>query len=313
MQKKIKKNPIMKKPLLTLLFLLISLTFFAQASFTSMGIAVQGIARDNQNNKYNAKKITLEFQFFYYEGSGNATTRKDIGGQKFKEITTDDFGVFSTIIDDYGLNNSDFSNHKLWISIKVQGDTNPLQETQLMHVPYAISANNGVPTGSIMPFIGTKDQVPEGWLLCNGEPIISDTKTKNLIALLGGTNTPNLQGTFLRGTGISPINNQAGPGLREGQEDENKSHSHDQGTLEATNAGKHKHKTIHLNDDGNDTEGSHPHYKSDATLNSNPLHVVEVYSEEAGEHKHGISGSVGFTGDTESRPVNYGVNYIIKL
>ena len=31
------------------------------------------------------------------------------------------------------------------------------------------------------------------------------------------------------------------------------------------------------------------------------------------DHSHAINGSVSANGGTESRPVNYGVNYIIKL
>ena len=34
---------------------------------------------------------------------------------------------------------------------------------------------------------------------------------------------------------------------------------------------------------------------------------------DAGEHTHPILGSVASSGGIESRPVNYGVNYIIKL
>ena len=97
----------------------------------------------------------------------------------------------------------------------------------LKHVPYAIAANNGVPSGSIMPFIGT--QAPAGWVLCDGAPLPTDGSADYLIALLGSNNAPNLQGMFLRGTGTSPVNNQAGPALMATQEDQNKEHDHDSG------------------------------------------------------------------------------------
>ena len=36
-------------------------------------------------------------------------------------------------------------------------------------------------------------------------------------------------------------------------------------------------------------------------------------SSSGGAHTHTITGSTGSIGSTETRPVNYGVNYIIKL
>ena len=38
-----------------------------------------------------------------------------------------------------------------------------------------------------------------------------------------------------------------------------------------------------------------------------------VIQKDSEKHKHTISGAVAATGGIESRPVNYGVNYIIKL
>lgn len=301
----------MKKLLLTSLFLLISLTFFAQASFTAMGIAVQGIARDNQNNKYNAKKITLVFQFFYYE-SGNATTRKNIGSSKFKEITTDDFGVFSTIIDDYDLNNSDFSNHKIWISIKVQGDANPLQETQLMHVPYAISANNGVPTGSIIPFIGTT--APKGWLMCDGETTIPSGALKTM---LGTEKTPDLRSYFLKGAGdgelsyVDPITLKA----KQNQQSALPEHSH--GVYINTEyskviAGDDSRKVVSV------MEMDAGPYKDQGIPTLIDLGwkfpKSHTFKFETTSHRHLIDGSTNNTIiQRETRPSSYGVNYIIKL
>ena len=48
----------MKKAFLSLILLFITLNFFAQASFTATGIAVQGIARDANNSSYKNQNIT---------------------------------------------------------------------------------------------------------------------------------------------------------------------------------------------------------------------------------------------------------------
>lgn len=298
----------MKKAFSTLLFLFISLNFFAQASFTATGIAVQGIARDANNSAYQNQNITLEFEFYFYDESN---AEKIVGSRISKQIVTDNFGVFSTIIDPNFANNSVFSNEKVWLRIINKEDSRTIQESQLMHVPYAISANNGVPTGSIMPFIGKKDDVPEGWLLCDGESIANNANTAKLIGLLGEAKTPNLQGMFLRGTGKATVNQGEGPSLMSFQGDDIRKHKHSVGSLTIGNVGsKHNHsyKDYYWSDTGLDDDYGVP--GGDAV--GERLEVVRSISN-SGEHTHNLTGNTGETGITETRPVNFGVNYIIKL
>ena len=59
-----------------------------------------------------------------------------------------------------------------------------------------------------MPYVGTS--APAGWLLCDGSSIPVEDSTLALRTVLGSTNTPNLQGMFLRGTGMSPVNGRSG-------------------------------------------------------------------------------------------------------
>jgi microcystin-dependent protein len=188
-------------------------------------------------------------------------------------------------------------------------------------VPYAYAARNGVPTGSIMPFIGTT--APLGWLLCDGGDIeIADytLALRNLLGV-GVSTTPNLQGMFLRGAGTSPLSTptvvKAGPALRSTQEDSNKLHVHDVGSLATSEDGEHVHSNGTLPDAVYNRVAA---VGVGFTVLREPViqstRMDNIGSEPmtpAGDHTHTITGNTGDSGDTESRPVNYGVNYIIKL
>jgi len=79
---------------------------------------------------------------------------------------------------------------------------------QLMSVPYALNAGNGVPVGTIEAFGGDTSKLPNGWLLCDGS-VVSRTKYVALFAVIdsvwgtGGSTTtfrlPDARGMFLRG------------------------------------------------------------------------------------------------------------------
>lgn len=298
----------MKKVILTLTAL-----FFTLLSF-SQGIAVQGIARDANNTARVDTQLTLQFQVYYRVGGTEVSIYNEASN-----VTTDFFGVFSHVInieDDAG---TEFGNQELWLRIS-EGST-VISEAKFNRVPYAYAASNGVPTGSIMPFIGTTP--PVGWLLCNGGLIEDVPHTLALRSLLGGINTPDLQGMFLRGTGTSPVNSEAGPALQTTQGDANKSHSHTRGTLATADNGDHNHHTTDngtiykrmtraSNDLPSNRSGNVTYSNSGYTDGLLDIHNSAI-QKNAGNHSHTISGTVESSGGTESRPVNYGVNYIIKL
>jgi hypothetical protein len=161
-----------------------------------------------------------------------------------------------------------------------------------------------------MPFVGTV--VPNGWLLCNGATFPDNTENANLKALLGGTTTPNLQGMFLRGTGTAATG-KAGPALKTVQQDGIASHLHDV-NLNTNLSGVHNHnngnyKSLLLVKDGKDTPSG---------LDNSGGEAAVKYSEpmlDSGNHTHNVTGPTAnnTNGITETRPINYGVNYIIKL
>ncbi|KIQ14490.1 hypothetical protein RT99_21805 [Flavobacterium sp. MEB061] len=291
----------MKSKLLLMLCLFCAtISNYAQSSITQSGIAVQGIARDANNTAMINQTINLTFTLYYL----NASSIEQPIYKITKNLTTDAFGVFSDVIDPTAANNSIFTNNIAYLRIEKGAEI--ISDEKLRHVPYAISANNGVPVGSIMPYIGTV--APEGWALCDGKAL--PTTATALIALVGN-NAPNLQGMFLRGTGTSPVNNQPGPALKGTQDDSLEKHSHNKGTLTTDTAGNHNHKN------GNYDQLLSMTGKFTAIQTDDNAGQPDIASAgtvlDAGNHTHNISGSTADFGDLETRPVNYGVNYIIKL
>jgi len=281
----------MKKVILTLCILFFTLFSFAQ------GIAIQGIARDANNTAKTNASISLTFETYYLDTSNNPTS---VFSQSIT-LQTDAFGVFSHVLDVPKADESQFSNKDLYL--KITEGTVVISNEIFKRVPLAYSASNGVPTGSIMPFIGTT--APAGWILCDGSTIPVNSNTATLRTLLGSGNAPDLQGMFLRGTGQSPVNSQQGPALKGVQGDSNKSHNHDVGSLTANSNGVHSHGMSDvLALTGNNLSSTNGGDGDGTKVNS---------TFSAGAHTHSISGSTANNGGNETRPVSYGINYIIKL
>jgi microcystin-dependent protein len=273
----------------------------AQANVQSTGISIQGIARDENNSALaNIDQLGLQFKIYYLNGSSNEV---DILNQS-ANVKTDNFGVFSYVMT---IDKSLFmyiSNSQAYLKV-TQGST-VFSNEKLQAVPYAIQAQNGVPSGTIMAYIGTT--APEGWLLCNGSSFPDNPYYAQLKTLLGSTNTPNLNGMFLRGTGTAGTG-QTGPTLKQIQQDDTKSHLHAININTTTN-GNHNHNTGFSNDDYNGSGGSNKNGLEDDTNSGNNRSLP---TDTQGDHIHNVNGNSAATGGTETRPVNYGVNYIIKI
>lgn len=287
--------------LYVLIGLLSTVNSNAQTSVTSSGMSIQGIARDETNAALaNIDQLDLVFTV-YYLGSGNS---EQIIVTKTASVKTDNFGVFSyVLVLDQTLFNL-ISTQSAYLKV-VQGST-VFSNEKLQAVPYAIHAQNGVPTGSIMPFIGTV--APNGWLLCDGSAFTDNASNANLKALLGSTTTPNLKAMFLRGAGDG--NAKVGPALKAVQQDDIASHLHavnitttTDGLHNHTNGGYTQLLVSNSYDTGRDvdTTNGEPGIRTSAAMLAN------------GNHSHTVSGNTASTGTTETRPINYGVNYIIKI
>lgn len=277
-------------------------TSYAQITATSSGVAIQGIARDENGNARANQQIPLTLKL-YYKLNGNETA---ISTQTVSNVTTDAFGVFSTKVDIDQSKYTTLAGNQTFLRISGKDSSGNLDivisDQAFTQVPYAVVANNGVPTGSIMPYIGTL--APIGWALCDGAALPTDGSAVALIALVGN-NTPNLQGMFLRGTGTSPVNGQAGPALKANQQDGLESHLHNAAHGHGITDPGHAH-SISMRIRGNEDGSNKWTLASDAsTTNTNP--------NTTGITINNFTGNTAYTGTTETRPVNYGVNYIIKL
>lgn len=298
----------MKKSYLILFFLA---TFFsvknvhAQASVTSTGISIQGIARDENNSALtNIDQLGLTFRIYYLDGSNNEV---QILSQT-QNVRTDNFGVFSYVLP---IENTHFimiSNTPAYLKV-TQGSV-VFSNEKLQAVPYAIHAQNGVPTGTIMAYIGTT--APAGWLLCDGSAIADNAATARLRELLGATTTPNLNARYLRGTGIQE--GRGGIALKGTQYDELRQHVHGV-NLTTTTAGNHSHTTAFSNDDYNLSGGSQT---NGTGRDANTANGVTLPTNTTGDHTHQVTGNTASAGSSDAtygdtRPYSYGVNWIIKI
>ena len=296
----------MKKSYLILFFLA---SFFsvknvhAQASVTSTGISIQGIARDENNSALtNIDQLGLTFRIYYLDGSNNEV---QILSQT-QNVRTDNFGVFSYVLP---IENTHFimiSNTPAYLKV-TQGSV-VFSNEKLQAVPYAIHAQNGVPTGTIMAYIGTT--APAGWLLCDGSAIADNAATARLRELLGATTTPNLSARYLRGAGTSTRGSIA---LKAFQEDDNRAHSH-YVDLTTNETGSHNHTK---DTDWNRVMRANGQYTMSSTdgaaANTEPnLNDAKVMAD-AGAHTHTVQGYSSSSGTTETRVLSYGVTWIIKI
>jgi hypothetical protein len=311
----------MKKIFLSLLFFLISTTFFAQ------GIAVQGIARDDSRSAI--KDELLTFNFSITSADGTETYYKER-----QNITTDHFGVFSHIVSSGSrvgepkFNEIDFEIENLRLKVVIDSYANQpnieVYNQTFQYTPYAFyakKAGNGVPTGTILPFMGLEADVPEGWLLCDGEtPLTIPSPLHTLLNKLVSyeeTTTPDLKGRFLKGIGQDFVNEVEPINLGRFQ-------------VQSTRTKEHEHK--------NDLGVGWNHALNGSTrqvpASSQWIDYVEGAGGGGGDgvgyarrisgetltsqdtnHKHGMTGGVKGIIDadnSEVRPSSYGVNYIIK-
>lgn len=198
--------------------------------------------------------------------------------------------------------------------LDVIGTINTSSDFTINHVSIA------PPIGSITAY--TLATSPPGWLICDGSAI-SRTEYASLFAVIGVTfgagnnsttfNIPNYQGAFLRGTGTT--GDYSGPSLNASQAHATQTHAHTASSV-VTDPG-HSHSQTTANDDFNGSGGGgYP-------LNSNPSFApydsagartwTNINSSSTGVTVSTIVGnSTTSVNANETRPYNFGVNWIIK-
>lgn len=238
--------------------------------------------------------------------------------------TTDMSGCFSitvgkgvrdsnSVVENYS--DVNFSAIYYWLKIEIlEGNVyREISYSQLPSSPYSEVAHNAVlfPAGMVSPFAGPEDNIPEGWLLCDGSAI-SRTEYANLYNVIGvcwgigdGSTTfnlPDLRGLFLRGV------------------------SGDSGNDEDANG------RLVLNDNGGNTGNNVGSYQGDAIRNiTGHFNAVENFDLSCSGAFYSYYGQGIGTGDndhdnhfigfdasrvvpvgSDNRPKNAYVNYIIK-
>jgi microcystin-dependent protein len=168
-----------------------------------------------------------------------------------------------------------------------------------------------LPVGAIIPF--AKNEVPSGWLACNGDVIrtaalgttqnISDIYLQNLRAYLGTTfgsygTLPDLRGYFVRGHGVNGDQTTSESFGRK-QTDSLRSHTHTTTTS---------------------TNGAHTHpLRGYSSADDGGLYIPgsgrrgidrDTSMASAGSHTHTVT--VNSTGGAETRPKNIALLYCIK-
>jgi microcystin-dependent protein len=298
----------MKKSILILFFLA---AFFsvnnvnAQANVTATGISIQGIARDENNSALsNIDALSLNFRIYYLDGANAEVLILN----ETNNVRTDNFGVFSYVMNIPNTVFTQICNTSAYLKV-TQGSV-VFSNEKLQAVPYAIHAQNGVPTGTIMAYIGST--APAGWLLCNGSTFDDNATNAKLKELLGSTTTPNLNARYLRGTGT--VSGRQAITLRGTQDDAFKEHNHGV-QLNTYGAGGHSHEVYYYNDDYNNGGGSsYRGLNRDANENTSTLKTYNTST--VGNHEHGILGNTNNAGNAdagETRVFAYGVTWIIKI
>lgn len=317
----------MKKNILPLiLFVFIA---FSWTNNSGHGFSYQAVARTHDGQVLANEAIELRFSLYAGEEAQNPSY------QETHQVLTNPFGIFQVVIgkgqtDQGNFSEINFGAADFWIKVEVKdnGVWQEISNSQLYPYPRALYADNAqaAPAGSIMPFAGPKDKIPEGWFLCDGRTL-SRTEYADLYAIIGtawghgdGANTfhvPDLRGLFLRGVdndaGRDPDKNNrkalnTGGNTRNAvgsfQDDMFKSHNH-QGKTKT--AGKHKHKIMRGDEhvEWGDGGGYSTFFIDAGGHDAGP----KIYTDEIGAHTHDLHSD----GGNETRPDNAYVNYIIKF
>lgn len=203
----------MKKLVTFLCAILMSVTSFAQNS--GLGFNYQAVVRNTDGVLLSDAEIVLRISL--YPGQQAATP----SWSEIHKVHTDYSGSFGVNVGKgvrepncVGAKYTDvnFSTVYYWIKIEVlEGDVfREISFSQLPSSPYSEVAYNATlfPAGMIVPFAGPVENIPNGWVLCDGAALSRSTYS-NLFSAIGvcwgtgdGTSTfniPDLRGMFLRG------------------------------------------------------------------------------------------------------------------
>jgi len=233
-----------------------------------------------------------------------------------------------------------------WAEVSVDG-TAVGGRSRLGAVPYAVEAQRAaglttaaaqalVPPGTVVAFAG--DTAPAGWRLCNGDAL-SQTEFPALFRAIGTAhgnggasgmfNLPDLRGRFVRGVSRGTSNDAdratreiPNPGGNSGDRVGSLQRSATAmpgARFTTASAGTHAHGGMTASVSGNRSTnpardylaatGTNRGFSYSFSSGADNLFMDHVHAiNPDGAHVHDIAG-----GDSETRPVNVGLNYIIRL
>lgn len=204
----------MKKWLPLLIFLVATLTTFAQNS--GLGFNYQAVVRNADGVLLANSDVKLRISL--YPGQ-QATTPTWIETHKVHTDYSGSFGITvgkgsreeSSVAAQY--KDINFASIYYWMKIEILEGSNyrEVSFAQLPSSPYSEVAHNAsltFPAGIIIPFAGPTENIPDGWMLCDGSAV-SRSEYANLYKTIGVCwgigdgattfNVPDLRGMFLRG------------------------------------------------------------------------------------------------------------------
>jgi len=149
-----------------------------------------------------------------------------------------------------------------------------------------------VPSGLIAMWSGSVDNIPSGWVLCDGS-----------------NGTPDLRDRFIVGAGGSyNVGDTGGANTVTLTTNQMPRHDHAAGALTTSTAGLHRHSHI--------APEAFATASGPGTIEGIQVGAVAGPTSQDGEHKHTISGWTDYTGGGqahENRPPYYALAYIMKL
>ncbi len=184
-----------------------------------------------------------------------------------------------------------------------------------------------MPPGCVMAYVANRS--PTGWLICNGAAV-SRYVYWSLFEVIGTQfgegdgsttfNIPDYRGAFLRGTGYGSNETYEGPDLNESQNHATQRHSH-LATSTVSDPG-HVHTQTTVNNDFNpSSDGAYPDYTkpsaprydngSDITWSNINSSLTGVTVETTVQPS--ITNGTTYVNADETRPYNFGINWIIKI
>ncbi len=324
----------MKKVTFTLAIVLLS-SFFALAQNSGKGFNYQAVARDLNGQVLQNQTIILRFSLIPGQYASDPTW------QEMQLANSDEFGAFSLIVGHGQRTGGTVANYAdinygtadYWLKVELKDGTEffEISFRELLSVPYAEVARNAMPNpvGTILPFAGPTNQIPDGYLLCNGASVDKNAYPE-LYAVIGNAwggntanfNLPDCRGMFLRGVAsgsgndpdrasrtASATGGNTGDNVGSKQTSQFGSHNHTTGS-----SGNHQHtgelqqyyngQWQKLTKKTGESGVTHPGVDSGDDDNLD----LRVLTNTTGAHTHTISN----TGGNETRPINVYVNYIIK-